>query len=69
MGIKSSLKENNNELLVKENEHNKYFSEVLGLSYVDCRKLWAFLSITKNNKNYDLMRLTKLVNFYRIEKY
>ena len=69
LGIKSSLKENNNELLVKENEHNKYFSEVLGLSYVDCRKLWAFLSITKNNKNYDLMRLTKLVNFYRIEKY
>ena len=69
LGVKSSLKSNNDELLVKENEHNKYFSEVLGLSYVDCRKLWAFLSITKNNKNYDLMRLTKLVNFYRIEKY
>ena len=69
LGIKTSLKKNNEGLLVQENEHNKYFSEVLGLSYVDCRKLWTFLSVTKNNKNYDLMRLTKLVNFYRIEKY
>ena len=69
LGIKNSLKKSSDELLVQENDHNKYFSEVLGLSYVDCRKLWSFLSVTKNNKNYDLMRLTKLVNFYRIEKY
>ena len=67
LGIKSN-KIKNEELLVQENEHNKYFSEVMGLSYVDCRKLWTFLSITKNNKNYNLMRLAKLVNFYRIEK-
>ena len=69
LGIKNGQKKSIDELLVQENDHNKYFSEVLGLSYVDCRKLWSFLSVTKNNKNYDLMRLTKLVNFYRIEKY
>ena len=67
LGIKNNNK-GNQELLVQENEHNKYFSEVCGLNYVDCRKLWTFLAVTKNNKNYDLMRLTKLINFYRIEK-
>ena len=69
LGIKTSVKKKNEEFTVQENNHNKYFSEVLGLSFVDCRKLWTFLSVTKNNKNYDLTRLTKLVNFYRTEKY
>ena len=69
LGIKTSAKKKNEEFTVQENNHNKYFSEVLGLSFVDCRKLWTFLSVTKNNKNYDLTRLTKLVNFYRTEKY
>ena len=59
---------NNEELLVQEDEHNKYFSEVLGLSYTECKKLSMFLSVNKNNKSYALSRLTKLINFYRIEK-
>ena len=68
LGIKTSVKIKNEELIVEENEHNKYFSEVLGLNYVDCRKLWTFLAINMNNKYYYLMRLIKLVNFFRIEK-
>ena len=59
---------NNEELLVQEDEHNKYFSDVLGLSYTECKKLSMFLSVNKNNKSYALSRLTKLINFYRIEK-
>ena len=68
LGIKTSTKIKNEELIVEENEHNKYFSEVLGLNYVDCRKLWTFLAVNMNNKYYYLMRLIKLVNFFRIEK-
>ena len=58
---------NGDELLVPEEEHNKYFSEVLGLSYSESKKLSMFLSVI-NNKNYPLSRLTKLINFYRINK-
>ena len=56
------------ELLVDEEEHNKYFSDVLGLSYTECKKLSMFLSVTNNSKSYALSRLTKLINFYRINK-
>ena len=59
---------NEEELFVQENEHNKYFSEVLGLSYTECKKLSMFLSVSGNNKSYALSRLAKLINFYRIEK-
>ena len=58
---------NDEELLVPEEEHNKYFSEVLGLSYSESKKLSMFLSVT-NNKNYPLSRVTQLINFYRINK-
>ena len=68
LGIKKSIKIKEEELIVEENEHNKYFSEVLELNYVDCRKLWTFLAINMNNNYYYLMRLVKLVNFFRIEK-
>ena len=69
-GISKNRKNNNNddELLVQEDEHNKYFSDVLGLSYTECKKLSMFLSVTKNNKAYALSRLAKFINFYRIEK-
>ena len=56
------------ELLVDEEEHNKYFSDVLGLSYTECKKLSMFLSVTNNSKSYALSRLTKLINFYRVIK-
>jgi hypothetical protein len=71
LGISKNRKNNNNddELLVQEDEHNKYFSEVLGLSYTDSKKLAMFLSVNKNNKSYALSRLAKLINFYRIEKF
>lgn len=65
---KKKRSDNGDELLVQEEEHNKYFSNVLGLSYTECKKLSMFLSITKNDKSYPLSRLTKLINFYRIEK-
>jgi hypothetical protein len=68
LGIKKSIKIKEEELIVEENEHNKYFSEVLELNYVDCRKLWTFLAINTSNNYYYLMRLVRLVNFFRIEK-
>ena len=67
LGLKNK-KSNGEELLVQEEEHNKYFSDVLGMSYTECKKLSMFLSISSNNKNYTLTRLTRLINFYRIEK-
>ena len=68
LGIKKSIKIKEEELIVEENQHNKYFSEVVGLNFVDCRKLWTFLAINMNNNYYYLMRLVRLVDFFRIEK-
>ena len=65
---KNKKSTNSDELLVQEGEHNKYFSDVLGLSNTECKKLSMFLSVNKNNKSYALSRLSKLINFYRIEK-
>ena len=65
---KNKKSTNSDELLVQEDKHNKYFSDVLGLSNTECKKLSMFLSVNKNNKTYALSRLSKLINFYRIEK-
>ena len=59
---------NGEELFVQEDEHNKYFSEVMGLSFTECKKLSMFLSVSRNNKSYSLSRLARLINFYRIIK-
>ena len=48
---KNKKSTNNDELLAQEDEHNKYFSDVLGLSYTACKKLSMFLSVNKNNKS------------------
>jgi len=64
----SKKKNNNGEIMVEEEEHNTYFSKSLGLNYTECKKLAMFLSVTKNKKSYPLSRLTKLINFYRIQK-
>ena len=67
LGLKNK-KSNGEELFVQEDEHNKYFSDVLGLSYTECKKLSMFLSVSSINKSYALSRLVRLINFYRIEK-
>ena len=66
--IKNKKKGKEEELMVQEEEHNKYFSDVLGLSHTECKKLSMFLSVEKDNKSYSLSRLARLINFYRIEK-
>ena len=66
LGKKTKL--SNGEFIIQEDEHNKYFSDVLGLSHTECKKLSMFLSVSRNNKNYSLSRLARLINFYRIDK-
>ena len=56
------------ELMVQEEDHNKYFSDVLGLNHTECKKLAMFLSVSKDNKSYSLSRLARLINFYRVDK-
>ena len=62
------IKNGSGELYVGEQEHKKYFADVLGLNYSECQKLQMFLSVVKNKKSYPLDRLCKFINFYRIEK-
>ena len=59
---------NEEDFIIQEDEHNKYFSDVLGLSHTECKKLSMFLSVSRNNKNYSLSRLARLINFYRVDK-
>ena len=68
LGLKRKKNANGEDLFVQEDEHIKYFSDFLGLSYTECKKLSTFLSVSRNNKSYSLSRLARLINFYRVKK-